>query len=305
MTDETTNETVQEVAAEAEVVEAPANDDATDAPEETTETTVEITDAPEDIEESEAAEKTADDAPVISGGPSSIEELKPGMEINGKVKAVALYGAFIDVGVGKDALLHISQLGQQNVRNVEDVVKPGEQITVYILKVDAKNGRIALSTEKPAEKPLSDLKKDDVVTGKVVRIENFGAFVDIGAERPGMIHVSELSTDYISSPEDVVSVGDEIQVKVLKVNRKRRQIDLSIKALEEQEQREVMASISGEDDEPMPTAMELALRAAMNGDGSGEGGDSANITSDRKSKNSKKRKKALNEALQRTLNQDV
>ncbi len=225
------------------------------------------------------------------------------MELQGKVKNIELYGAFVDVGVGKDALLHVSQLGKQNVRNVEDVVQVGEGITVYILKVDPSAGRIALSLEKPPENPIHDLKVGDVVTGKVIRIENYGAFVEVGAERPGMVHVSELATEYINSPEDKVSIGDEVRVKVIKVNRKRRQIDLSIKALEEQQQREVMQEISDTDnEEDVPTAMELALRRAMK-ESDDEGGSSAS-QADKKKRNSVKKKNALNDALQRTLNQE-
>jgi predicted RNA-binding protein with RPS1 domain len=102
-----------------------------------------------------------------------------------------------------------------------------------------------------------------VLTGKVVRVERFGAFVDVGAERPGMVHVSEMATGYVNSPQEVVKIGDDVQVKVIKVNRKKKQIDLSMKALEEPVA--PPAASPEEDDGDPPTAMELALRRAMQG----------------------------------------
>jgi len=188
----------------------------------------------------------------------TINELKPGMEVQGNVKHIELYGAFVDIGVGTDALLHISQLGRSNVRNVEDVVKVGETITAYVLKVDTAANRIALSLSKPAGVSWDSLKEGDLVEGEVVRVENFGAFIDIGAERPGMVHVSELKDGYVKSPSDVVKVGEKVQARILKINRKKRQIDLTMK-----EQREEIEKFEDEPQEELPTAMALALRKAM------------------------------------------
>ena len=189
---------------------------------------------------------------------SSIEELQPRMAVRGTVKRLELYGAFVDIGVGSDALLHISQLSESNVRNVEDVLKEGDEITVYVMKVDQKDKRIALSMNLPPEMTWDELKTGDAVTGKVVRIESFGVFVDIGAERPGMVHVSELASGFVKSPSDVVSVGDEVEARILKINRKKRQIDLTMKAVEPE-----VEMIPDEEEEEVPTAMELALRRAM------------------------------------------
>jgi small subunit ribosomal protein S1 len=188
----------------------------------------------------------------------TLQDLKTGMEMRGKVKRIELYGAFVDIGVGTDALLHISQLGKNNVRNVEDVVKAGDEITVYILKVEPETKRIALSLVKPPAINWDTLQEGDMLDGEVARIENFGAFIDIGAERPGMVHVSEMAEGYVKSPSDVVKVGDKVKVRVLKINRKKRQIDLSMKQPEEK-----VEMVPDEEEEDVPTAMAAALRKAM------------------------------------------
>ena len=190
--------------------------------------------------------------------PTTVGELQPKMELKGTVKRLELYGAFVDIGVGQDALLHISQLGKPNVRNVGDIVKEGDEVTVYVLKIHADTGRVAISLVKPPDFTWDDLKEGQTVSGKVVRMENFGLFVDIGAERPAMIHVSELSDNFVNSPSDIAKVGDTVEARVLRVNSKKRQMDLTMKT-----EVEPVPVIEDAPEEAVPTAMELALRGAM------------------------------------------
>jgi len=192
--------------------------------------------------------------------PSRLEDLQPKMKLTGTVKKIELFGAFVDVGVGRDGLVHISALSPQRVNQVSDVVKEGETVTVWVRKVDAKAGRLDLTMIEPLAVDWSDLKAGQVYTGKVVKLEKFGAFVDIGAERPGMVHISEMATYRVEEVSEITKVGEEIQVKVLGVDPRKKQIKLSMKALDVVEEEEV-----DEQDEPSLTAMQLAFRRAQEG----------------------------------------
>jgi len=192
--------------------------------------------------------------------PLRLEDLQPKMKLTGTVKKIELFGAFVDVGAGRDGLVHISALSPQRVNQVTDVVKEGETITVWVRKVDAKAGRLDLTMIEPLGVDWGDLKAGQVYTGKVVKLEKFGAFVDIGAERPGMVHISEMATYRVEDVSEIAKVGQEVEVKVLGVDPRKKQIKLSMKALDVVEEEEV-----DEQDEPGLTAMQLAFRRAQEG----------------------------------------
>ena len=127
-------------------------------------------------------------------------------------------------------VLHISQLQKDPVKKVEDVLQEGQAVDVWVRRV--RKDRIELTMIEPLRYDWKDMQPDMVVKGKVVRLETYGAFVDIGAERPGMIHISELARGYVKDAKDVVKEGDEVEAKILSVDAKKRQIRLSLKALQ-------------------------------------------------------------------------
>ena len=159
-----------------------------------------------------------------------VAALEPKTKLSGKVVKTTLAGALVDVGQTIPGVIHISQLSKDSINKVEDVVKEGQEVDVWVKRV--KKDRIELTMIQPLALDWKEIEPDMVVKGKVVRLESYGAFVEIGAERPGMIHVSELAHGYVKTPGEIVKEGDEIEAKVLNVDRKKKQIKLSMKALE-------------------------------------------------------------------------
>ncbi len=206
-----------------------------------------------------------------------LNEIKRKTHFSGTVLKTSLAGAVVDIGIGVPGVVHISQLQVQPVNRVEDVVHTGQSVEVWVRRVFPKKNRIELTMIKPLDLEWREINKDMVLKGKVTRLEKFGVFVEIGAERPGLVHISEMTHGYIKSPGDMVKEGDEIEVKVLDINRQKKQIKLSMKALEEppikvakeppqpKEQPAKAAPVVEEADkeEPVPTAMAMALREAM------------------------------------------
>ena len=237
----------------------------------------EVLDAVEDVvevaeESAEAAAEAAVDLDEVVAV-SSIDELQRKMKLKGTVTRLDLYGAFINIGLNAPAVLHISNIGKR-VNRVSDVLKTGDEIEVWVDRVDTSNGLVNVTMTRPLAVEWADLAEGNVYTGKVTRLENFGAFIHIGAEKEGLAHVSELSHEYVRHPREVLNVDDEVQVKVLDFSRKKRRINLSVKALQEKPETalENMSAADLEYEEEdygsVPTAMEFAYRNAM-GDGGG------------------------------------
>ena len=217
---------------------------------------------------------------IIETAPT--EALKPKMKLSGKVIKTTLAGALVDVGQELPGVLHISQIQQEPVNKVEDVLKPGQTVDVWVRRV--RKDRVELTMIEPLGMEWTEIVPEMVVKGKVVRLETYGAFVDFGAERPGMVHVSELTRGYVKTPGEVVKEGEEVEAVVLEVNRKKKQIRLSMKALqpevveEERPAREprkgkgkrgkkqdemAEMEIPSEPKEPELTAMQIAWQMAM------------------------------------------
>jgi predicted RNA-binding protein with RPS1 domain len=155
-------------------------------------------------------------------------ELKPKTQLTGKVVKTTLAGAIVDVGQAVPGIVHISQLQTEPVKRVEDVVQVGQEVNVWVRK--AKADRIELTMIEPLGLEWRELKPETVIKGKVVRLETYGAFIEIGAERPGLVHISEMAHGYVKTPQEVVKEGDEVDVMVLEIDRKKKQIRLSMKA---------------------------------------------------------------------------
>lgn len=165
--------------------------------------------------------------------PTESTEIKQKMHFTGKVIKISLAGALLDLGSGQFGVIHISQMvspSAQPIKRVEDVMNIGQDVEVWVKRI--REGRVELSMIKPLDLEWKDIKAGMTVRGKVVRLEKFGVFVEIGAERPGLVHISEMAHGYVRTPGDVVNEGDEIEAQVLEVNRRKKQIKLSMKALQ-------------------------------------------------------------------------
>ncbi|MGW8142854.1 MAG: S1 RNA-binding domain-containing protein [Anaerolineales bacterium] len=202
-----------------------------------------------------------------------LSDVKRKMKFTGKIVKITLAGALVDIGLEMPGVVHISQLQKEPVNRVEDVVEVGQTVDVWVRRVEPKRDRLELTMIEPLPLEWREIEKGMVVKGKITRIEKFGVFVEIGAERPGLVHISEITHEYIKDPKQVVQEGDEVEVKVLDVNRRKKQIKLSMKALEEKpvfeekpvikKKKQPKISEPVEQEEVIPTAMELALREAM------------------------------------------
>lgn len=159
---------------------------------------------------------------------TSENALQPKQHLTGKVLKITIAGAILDVGEKLPGVVHISQLRKEPVNRVEDAVQIGQVVDVWVRRL--RDDRIELTMIQPLGLEWREIEVDQLVKGKVERLETYGAFVDIGAERAGLVHISEISHDYIKNPAEVLKVGDEVEAKVLEVNRRKKQIRLSIKA---------------------------------------------------------------------------
>jgi ribosomal protein S1 len=193
----------------------------------------------------------------IEPPPLDWSDLQRGLKLTGKVVKVEDFGAFVNIGAPKDGLVPVGMMARSRVNKPSDVVKEGDEITVWITKASRKDNRIGLSMVEPPAIDWSDIRPGQMFSGKVTRLEKFGAFVDIGAEREGMVHISEMAAGYINEPSDVVKVGEEVEVRVLEVNPKKRQIKLTMKF-------EVAEQMAEQKEEaPALTPMQMAFQAAQ------------------------------------------
>lgn len=162
-----------------------------------------------------------------------LESLNEGDVIEGKVARLTNFGAFVDIG-GVDGLVHVSELSHEHVKSPEDVVAIGDSVKVKIKSVDKDSERISLSIKDTLPSPFEAIKGEinegEVIEGTVVRLTNFGAFVEIQPGVQGLVHISEISHSHIGTPGEVLQPGEKVSVKILSVDSENERISLSIKA---------------------------------------------------------------------------
>ncbi len=196
----------------------------------------------------------------------TLETLGVGQEMEGVVRRIMPFGAFVDIG-GVDGLVHVSDLSYERVHKPEDVVHEGQTVRVKVLRIEDGGNKISLGMKQCQADPFTSagatLAPGSEVVGKVVRIADFGAFVQIAPGVDGLIHISELSHDRVNRVQQVVKMDEIVRVKVLDVDPASRRISLSLKAMRAKEEEEAGRS----DDNAM-----AKLRAKWGGDKPLKGG---------------------------------
>jgi small subunit ribosomal protein S1 len=163
------------------------------------------------------------------------EKYPPGTVIEGTVRNLANYGAFVEIEPGIDGLLHVSDMSwTKKVTHPNEVVKKGDNVRCVVLEVDKEKQRISLGVKQLTEDPWLNAipehyKPGMVIRGTVTKITNFGVFVELESDLEGLLHISELADHKVENPQDVVKAGEEIDVKILRVDRSDRKIGLSLK----------------------------------------------------------------------------
>ncbi|MGY8880078.1 MAG: 30S ribosomal protein S1 [Dehalococcoidia bacterium] len=161
-----------------------------------------------------------------------VQELTEGEIRKGRVAGISNFGAFVDLG-GADGLIHISELSWEPVKSPDEIVTVGTEIDVFVLRVDRENLKIALSLRRLQPEPWDEIETKfsvgQTVTGTVTKLANFGAFARIDRGIEGLIHISELAHQVIKHPRDVVNEGDELELKIIRIEPERRRLGLSLK----------------------------------------------------------------------------
>ncbi|MGJ3243163.1 MAG: 30S ribosomal protein S1 [Opitutales bacterium] len=158
-----------------------------------------------------------------------------GARVRGKVRNLTSYGAFVELEEGIDGMIHVSDMSwTRKINHPSEAVKKGDEVDAIVLDVDADNQRISLGMKQTTTDPWEEIetlfKRGDVVTGKVSKLTNYGAFIQLPHDIDGLVHISQISEDHVEKVKDVLKVGDEISARVIKIDQDERRIGLSIKA---------------------------------------------------------------------------
>lgn len=163
-----------------------------------------------------------------------ISRISPDDKMTGTVVRIADYGAFVDLG-GVDGLIHISQMSWRRVKHPSEVLKEGDVVEVIVLSVDRDKEKISLKLAQVQQNPWETITEryavEDIVTGKVTKFMTFGVFVEIEEGVEGLIHISELSEEHVMRPQDIVQIGDEVEVMIIELDAAANRMSLSMKAV--------------------------------------------------------------------------
>ncbi len=164
--------------------------------------------------------------------------LKVGDVVKGKVVRIESYGAFVDLG-GIDGLLHVSNMSWKRIKHPTEIVKSGDDVEVEITKIDTEKQNISLKLSDIPENPWDSVEvkfhAGEIYKGTVTKVQPYGAFIKLAEDIEGLCHISELAEERVAKTEDIVNVGDEVEVRVLSVDSKARKISLSIKSAKDTE----------------------------------------------------------------------
>ena len=201
-----------------------------------------------------------------------------GKTVHGKVRNMTAYGAFVELEEGIDGMVHVSDLSwTRKINHPSEVLKKGDDVEAVVIDIDKQNQRISLGIKQLEDDPWKVIdqryKIGDLVTGKVTKLASFGAFVQLADDIDGLVHISQLSEDRVDKVKDILKIGQEVEARVIKVDRTERRIGLSIKAAnysEEEIKRESEAFDSIKPGEDL-VGLEQAFQAAQEEFRPGEG----------------------------------
>ncbi|MEZ6130630.1 MAG: S1 RNA-binding domain-containing protein [Planctomycetaceae bacterium] len=205
-----------------------------------------------------------------------LEGLEPGQDFTGTVKTLKNYGAFVNLGP-IDGFLHVGEISWSRINHPNEVLKEGQQVQVRVLKFDKEKNRISLGMKQLVQNPWQGLNErypsERIVSGKVTRISDFGAFVELEPGVEGLVHISELAWRRVGSVGEVLKVGEEKEFKVLEVDSKRKRVSLSLKALEQKpEAMRKTEAAEAEEEEARPVRRPSADLRGGTGGNSGNSG---------------------------------
>ena len=155
--------------------------------------------------------------------------------MKGKVRNMTAYGAFVEIEEGIDGMIHVSDMSwTRKINQPSEVLKKGDEVEASVIDIDKQNQRISLGIKQLDGDPWKDIdqkyKIGDLVTGKVTKMASFGAFVQLKDDIDGLVHISQLSEDHVAKVKDILKVGQEVEARVIKVDKAERRVGLSIKA---------------------------------------------------------------------------